>query len=107
MLGSDHRSTLNTRHNIAFWTGETGNGPEALRLLKELLPDQERLGWNHPSTLLARNNIAHWTGETGDGPEALRLFRELLPDQERVLGPNQPDAIRTRERFFYWRTRAQ
>ena len=97
ILGPDHPDTLTTRNNIAAWTGETGDGREALRLFQELLPDQERvLGPDHPDTLTTRNNIAHWTGGTGDAREALRLYEELLPDRERVLGPDHPDTLVTR-----------
>ncbi|MGC1720598.1 MAG: NACHT domain-containing protein, partial [Isosphaeraceae bacterium] len=51
-LGPGHPDTLTTRHNIASWTGEVGEAREALRLYRELLPDQERvLGRDHPNTL--------------------------------------------------------
>ena len=83
-------------HDLARWTGETGDAQEALRLFAELLPDQERvLGRDHPDTLMTRHDIARWTGEAGDAPEALRLFAELLPDQERVLGRDHPDTLMT------------
>jgi hypothetical protein len=40
-------------------TGKNGDAGEALRLFKELLPDQERvLGRDHPNTLSTRKNIA-------------------------------------------------
>lgn len=79
-VGEAHPDTLTTRANIAFWTGQSGDAREALRLFRELLPDMERvLGPDHPATLTTRANIASWTGETGDAREALRLFRELLP----------------------------
>jgi len=95
-LGPDHPDTLGTRNNIAAWTGEVGDAREALRLSRELLPDQERvLGRDHPDTLTTRNNIAAWTGEVGDAREALRLYRELLPDRERVLDRDHPDTLRT------------
>ena len=43
---------------------------EALRLYRELLPDQKRvLGPDHPETLLTRYDIAYWTGEAGDARE--------------------------------------
>jgi len=41
---------LTTRHNVAFWTGMSGDDAEALRLTRELLPDRERaLGPDHPT----------------------------------------------------------
>ena len=75
----------------------------ALRLFRELLPDQERvLGPDHPDTLTTRGNIASLTGECGDAAGALRLSRELLPDQERVLGPDHPDTLTTRNNIAHW-----
>jgi hypothetical protein len=69
----DHPDTLTIRGNIAHWTGECGDAPEALRLFKALLPDQERvLGPDHPDTLTTRGNIAHGTGECGDASVAAR-----------------------------------
>ena len=75
----------------------------ALRLLRELLPDRERvLGRDHPSTFATRARIADWTAAVGDAPEALRLLRELLPDQERVLGRDHPDTLATRGNIAVW-----
>jgi cellulose synthase/poly-beta-1,6-N-acetylglucosamine synthase-like glycosyltransferase len=96
-LGRENQATLSARHNIAHWTGQTGDYWEAVRLFIELLPDRERvLGPDHPDTLNTRANIAYWVGRTGNFAEALRLFRELLPDQQRVLGPDHSDILRTR-----------
>ncbi|WP_175542876.1 tetratricopeptide repeat protein, partial [Actinopolymorpha cephalotaxi] len=54
-LGCDHPDTLTTRSIIAYWTAQTGDPSEALRLLRQLLPDQERvLGRDHPDTLTTR-----------------------------------------------------
>ena len=65
--GRDHPDTLISRNNIATWTGHVGDARGALRLLTELLPDQERvLGRDHPDTLISRNNIASLTGRAGD-----------------------------------------
>ncbi|HMR49836.1 MAG TPA: tetratricopeptide repeat protein [Arachnia sp.] len=101
--GPDHRDTLDTRYNIAFWTGEGGDYAEALRLTTELLPDRTRvLGKDHSDTLTTRNNIAVWTGNAGNPTEALRLFTELLPNITRVLGPDHPDTLRTRHNIASW-----
>ena len=77
--------------------------PGALRLYRELLPDQEQvLGPATPHTLTTRNNIANWTGQCGDPAGALRLARELLPDVEQVLGPGHPYSLATRNNIAYW-----
>ncbi len=93
----DGAAALTIRANVAVFTGECGDVQEALRLSRELLPDQERiLGADHPYTLTTRANIAVFAGECGDLREALRLSRELLPDQERILGADHPDTLTTR-----------
>jgi hypothetical protein len=98
-----HPDTLTTRHDIAYWTGEGGDQAGALRLSRELLPDQEQmLGPDHPDTLATRGNIATWTGQCGDLAGALRLSRELLPDQEQVLGPDHPSTLTTRGNIATW-----
>ena len=103
MLGPDHPDVLTTRDNIAAWTGQCGDAAAALRLFRELLPDQVRvLGPDHPDVLTTRDNIASWTGECGDAAAALRLFRELLPDRVRVLGPDHPDVLTTRGNIAAW-----
>ena len=54
----DHADILDTRHNIALWTGEVGKPAEALRLFEELLSDEKRvLGPGHPDTLETRHNL--------------------------------------------------
>jgi tetratricopeptide (TPR) repeat protein len=99
----DHPGTLATRVNVAYWTGNSGDVAGALLLLRELLPDQQRvLGPDHPGTLATRSNIAYWTGLSGDVVRGLLLFRELLPDQQRVLGPDHPDTLITRNNMALW-----
>jgi hypothetical protein len=96
-MGPDDVMTLNTRHNIAGWTGRCGDRPGALLLFEELLPDMVRvLGPDHPDTLTTRDNIAASTAQCGDRPGALLLYEELLPDMVRVLGPDHPNTLATR-----------
>jgi len=102
-LGPNHPHTLTTRHKVAYWTGEAGDVVEAVQLLRELLPDQQRvLEPSHPDTLNTRHHIAHWTGAAGNAAEAVRLLRELLPDQQRVFGPDHPDTLATRSSMATW-----
>jgi hypothetical protein len=101
--GADHPDTLTTQSDIAFWTGESGHPAEALRLFRELLPDQARvLGPSHRDTLTTRSSIAHWTGESGHPAEALRLLQKVLPDLERVIGPSHRDTLTTRINIARW-----
>ncbi len=102
----DHPDVLTTRSHIAFSTGQSGNAMAALRLFRELLPDQVRvLGPDHPQVLATRANIAGWTGGCGDAPAALRLFRELLPDHVRVLGPDHLQVLTNRNDIATWTAR--
>lgn len=56
--------TLNTRHNLARWTGEEGDVEAARQMFAQLLPVRERvLGAEHSDTLTTRNNLASWTEE--------------------------------------------
>jgi hypothetical protein len=101
--GDHHRDTLNTRNDIAAWTGQCGDPAGGLRLAQELLPDQVRvLGSDHRATLTTRNTIAAWTGQCGDPAGALHLLRELLADQVRVLGPDHPNTLTTRHNIAAW-----
>ena len=96
-VGEADRQTLTARNAVVLWTGWSGDAREALRLARELLPDQERvLGADDPDALATRANIAWLTGQSGDVREALRLARELLPDQERVLGADDPGTLTNR-----------
>jgi len=98
----DHPLIFTIRQNIALWTGERGDAREALRLCKELLPDQERiLGRDHRDTLRTLGDIASWTGRCGDPREALRLYKELLRDRERVLGRDHPDTLTTHHNIAF------
>jgi hypothetical protein len=77
----DRQGTLGTRHNIALWTGETGDSREALRLFQDLLPDQERvLGEDHPDTETTRAWIQDLeASKDRHGRSSLRrILRKLL-----------------------------
>jgi Tetratricopeptide repeat len=101
--GADHPDTLSTRHNIAHWTGESGDPAGALQLLQELLPDlKQTYGPDHPNTLSLRGNIARWTGQCGDPAGALRLLRELLPDLKQTYGPDHPNTFSLRGNMARW-----
>ena len=103
ILGATHPTTLETRGDIATWTGESGRYAEALSLAQDLLADSVQvLGADHLGTLTTRHNIASWTGECGDAVRALTLTQEVLPDLIRVLGPRHRFALAARANIARW-----
>ena len=86
-LGPDHPKTLEARRHAAYWTGESGNPGDGVKLSLELLRESLRvLGPEHPATLSTRHNVAYFTAQAGDPGEARRQYEELLPDMVRSLG---------------------
>ena len=62
VLGLEHPDTLNTRHQLARWTGEAGDPATARDLLAALLPVREQiLGPEHPDTVTTRHQLVLWT----------------------------------------------
>jgi hypothetical protein len=59
--GSRHPDTLNTRANLAHFTGAAGDPGAARDQYTALLPIREEFsGPRHPDTLTARADLAHW-----------------------------------------------
>jgi hypothetical protein len=71
VLGAQHPRTLQTRSNLARFTGEAGDAAGARNQYAALLPIRERvLGPEHPEAQAAREELAHWAdkadGEVSD-----------------------------------------
>ncbi|MFC9606323.1 tetratricopeptide repeat protein [Streptomyces niveus] len=97
-LGAEHRQSLMARRQLAVWTNHAGETRESLRLVKELLADQQRMGDpDDLSTLLTRANLVNLTLETGDARGALALSTALLTDQTRAVGPGHRLSLATRQ----------
>jgi hypothetical protein len=100
VLGPRHPDTLNTRQNIAGWTGRSRDPAEAARLYQSLLADQEAaLGPRHPDTLATRAELAAWTSKSGHLAAALQTYQDLLAELEAILGPRHPDAMTVNHRI--------
>ncbi|MGH9224255.1 MAG: hypothetical protein ACRD2W_10870 [Acidimicrobiales bacterium] len=62
-LGPDHRETLLTRQQAAFFVGDSGEPTAALKLYQTVLLDQVRaLGPDDRDTLLSRHQVAYYLG---------------------------------------------
>ena len=102
-LAHEHPDTLDTRGNLARWSGMAGDAAGARDQFAALLPIRERvLGAEHPQTLTTRYNLARWTGEAGDAAGARDQFAALLPIRERVLGAEHPHTLTTRYNLARW-----
>ena len=63
VLGPEDPDTLNTRINLARWTGEAGDAARARDQFAALLPVLERVsGPEHPDTLAARGYLPTGSG---------------------------------------------
>ncbi|MGW4048573.1 tetratricopeptide repeat protein [Streptomyces sp. NPDC004721] len=99
----DDPDILESRHRIAYASGQTGRFAEAVALHQEVLAAQTRaFGADDRRTLETRHHIAYWTGRGGAMTEGLRLHEELLPHQIRVLGPTHKDVLESRHYIAYW-----
>ena len=95
VLGRDHPDTLTTRHNIASWTGKTGDVRERCGCSRRCC----RTGSGCWAATTPTRSPPATTSRAGPARRAtrgvLRLFTELLPDRERVLGRDHPDTLAT------------
>ncbi|WP_409492464.1 FHA domain-containing protein [Amycolatopsis sp. cmx-11-12] len=78
-LGPDHRETLHARHFLAVATGKTGNGQEALRLARELLPQAKQALGDDEIVSHVRHNIAFWSAEIEHPPPSFRSIDSSSP----------------------------
>ena len=96
-LGPEHRDTLGSRNELAYWTGQAGDAAAARDQFAALLPVVERvLGPADSDVLATRASLAYWTGQAGNAAAARDQFAALLPVVERVLGPEHPDTLISR-----------
>jgi len=107
VLGPKHRDTLETRANLAYWTGQAGEVARARDQLAALLPVYERaLGPESWDTLELRANLANLVGEMGDAARAREEYAALLPFYERALGPQHPDTQAVSRNLARWTIRS-
>ncbi|MDG4764043.1 caspase family protein [Solwaraspora sp. WMMD406] len=88
---------LYEREREAIAVGEHGAPSEAVRLLRNLLIDRERInGAEDAATLRTKYLLGVWTGRGGERTRAVELLREVLADQQRILPAGNRDLLLTR-----------
>jgi tetratricopeptide (TPR) repeat protein len=92
-LGPNDELVWYCRQQAATCQAELGEATEALRSLRALLADQQRvLSAGAAETFALRHQIALLTAGVGDVDDARRQLQELLAQVRQVQGPNSPDA---------------
>ena len=87
VVGRDHPSTLDARHNRAVAYRVAGDLSRAIPMLEQSLADCQRvIGENHLDTLVARTNLAHAHLKAGNLSRAIPMLEQSLADYLRVLG---------------------
>jgi hypothetical protein len=103
LQGDQHPDTLQTRADLANWTGYAGSPAAARDQHAELLPALERiLGPDHELTMTARHDRAMWTGLSGDPASARDQLAALVPAQVLLGAPGDPALLTIRQNLAYW-----
>ncbi|POM26473.1 hypothetical protein BTM25_08740 [Actinomadura rubteroloni] len=96
VLGSGHRDTLFSIHNLALDLRVGEAYDEARALDEEALGGLTNLlGADHPDTLRSAHSLALDLRATGRVHEALDLDRDTHTRRSRTLGPDHPDTLRS------------
>ncbi|MFN0126070.1 MAG: tetratricopeptide repeat protein [Verrucomicrobiales bacterium] len=87
----EHPIALAAVNNLAIIYREAGRKDEALKLLEEGLPLEQKVnGPEHENTLGAMTDLAASYAQSGRLPEAIKLQEESLAIKRRVLRPSHP-----------------
>jgi hypothetical protein len=106
-LGDEHPQTLESRHQLAWWSGAAGDVAGAAAAFESLIAAELRvLGRDDLRTFASRTCQAYWQGEAGDPAGAVRAFERLLVDELKFLGPRDLQTLATRINLAYWRGEA-
>jgi tetratricopeptide (TPR) repeat protein len=104
-LKPENLTLLQTRYQIARYTGKSGKLEEALKLFRQLLEDQKKVseknqnichGELYKLMLQTRLKISTYTGYIGDFGKSQELCQKLLSDLEQVLGKDDRETLRAR-----------
>ncbi|MBM7770157.1 hypothetical protein JOD54_000361 [Actinokineospora baliensis] len=102
-VGPNHTSSLNLRHNVAYWRAVAGDPTTAIAELEDVLATQIRvLERDHPNTLNTRHNIAQFRAEAGEVAAGVRELEAVLADKVRTLGPDHVATEQTRDALTKW-----
>ncbi|MGW5741282.1 tetratricopeptide repeat protein [Amycolatopsis sp. NPDC003861] len=106
-VGVDHVDTLVSRHEFAYWHGQSGDPEGAITALEQVFADMVRiLGPDSPQALLTRSNIARSRGMASDPATAATAYEEVVGDFVRVFGADHVHTLTCHHEVAYWRGQA-
>nr|WP_163017267.1 tetratricopeptide repeat protein [Streptomyces chartreusis] len=104
--GTEPLFTLAARHQAAFFTGESGEAQQAVRLFDRIVAEARTLlDESHPDVLDARHQLAYFTGESGNTHAAAHQFRVLLSDRVRHHPDDHQQLIATKRSCIWFSAR--
>lgn len=97
LLGSDHRNTLQTRHQVGQALVELKELDEAESVLREVEKGYEAAGLQNRSAdvLSTEHEMVHIKAQRGYHSEAHRDWGEILEKERRRVGGDHPSTLRT------------
>ncbi len=94
LIGSEHRITLQSLHELAWIYRLKGMYQKSSSIYEEIIPTERRLlGENDEDTLASLNNLAVVYDDEGRFLEAERLDQRVAATRERILGKDHPDTL--------------
>jgi hypothetical protein len=97
-LGPTDPETLSLRHNLAYWSAETGHPGWAAEEFDRLAAT-----FTEPEDVLEARLLAAWAmAKNGETEPAYRRLTALLPDCERELGAAHPTTIKVVDNLLFW-----
>jgi hypothetical protein len=97
-LGPTDPETLSLRHNLAYWSAETGRPGWAIEEFDRLAAT-----FTKPEDVLEARLLAAWAmAKNEDVEPAYERLTTLLPECERALGDDHPTTIKVVDNLLFW-----
>jgi hypothetical protein len=97
-LGPTDPETLSLRHNLAYWSAETGRPGWAAEEF-----DRLAAMFTEPEDVLEARLLAAWAmAKNEDVEPAYERLTTLLPECERELGDDHPTTIKVVDNLLFW-----
>src|SRR5262249_29968171 len=103
ILGTESRTVLNMRRNLAYWMLLADDLRNGLPFITTVTEEHQRvLGGSHLWTLASRVGLAHATGQAGDPKRALEIATAAAAGCRQHLSPTHEVTLNSRFEVALW-----